>query len=64
MVTIEQSRPIFGLIAKVGCHVQYVKMVIKNAIISPHLEDQKLEHKDAKEAMNAAKYLSNYAKKY
>ena len=63
MAMIEQSRQIFGLIAKPGNQSLFVGMVIKTVITSQRQEEAKQVPRGEKVVMNDLKYQSNYVQR-
>ena len=64
MVMTEQSRQIFGLIAKLGSRETFAIMVTKTAITNLHREEARQEHRGEKVVTNDLKYHENYVWKY
>ena len=64
MEMIEQSQPIFGLIAKLGSQETFAIMGIKTAITNLHREEARQERRGEKVVTNDLKYHENYVWKY
>ncbi len=64
MEMIEQSQPIFGLIANIGSQETFATMEIKTAITNLHREGVRQERRGEKVVMRDLKYHENYVWKY